>query len=257
MLAIVTTKNVSTCSIYEYFKSLIVKLMFMVSLDKAILAIYEKGGNKFEIYVDPDAAYAYLDKRKPDLKNILVAEEVYSDARKGEKAKPSDITKVFGTSDIMKILEFVMKNGTVQLTTEQRRKKVEERYKQIVAILVREAIDPRTNAPHTQIRIENALEQAKIHVDPFKDPREQLEEIVKELRPIIPLKFEKIKIAVRIPAEFAHKCFGTLKNYGVQREEWTKSGELIAVVEIFGGMAGEFYDKLNKLTAGQVETKQL
>ena len=229
----------------------------MVSLDKAIIASFEKAGVRFELYVDPDAAYAYLEKRKPDLKNILVAEEVYSDARKGEKAKPSDIQKVFGSTDIMQILEFVLKNGEVQLTTEQRRKKVEEKRKQIIAILMREALDPRTNTPHTQMRIESALEQARIHVDPFKDPREQLTDIVKELRPLLPMKFEKLKIAIKVPAMYANKCYGTLKSYGIQREEWTKGGDLVVVVEIFGGLAGEFYDKLNKLTAGQVETKQL
>jgi len=229
----------------------------MTTLDKAIIASYEKGGKKFEIYVDPDAAYAWLDKRKTDLKNMLVAEEIYSDAKKAEKAKAPDVLAVFGTSDIMAVLEFIMKNGEVQLTTEQKRKKADEKRKQIIAILLREAIDPRTKAPHTQIRLENAMEQARIHVDPFKDAREQLDEVVKELRPILPMKFEKLRIAVKVPAAFAHKCYGTLKNYGMQREEWTKAGDLIAVVEIFGGMQGEFYDKLNKLTGGQVETKQL
>jgi ribosome maturation protein SDO1 len=229
----------------------------MVSLDKAVIASYERAGERFELYVDPDAAYAWLEKRKPDLKNILVAEEVYSDAKKGEKAKPGGIQKAFGTTDIMQILEFVLRNGEVQLTTDQRRKKVEERRKQIIAILMREALDPRTNAPHTQMRIENALEQARIHVDPFIDPREQLTAIVKELRPILPMKFEKLRIAVKVPAMFANKCYGTLKAYGIQKEEWSKSGDLIVVVEIFGGLAGEFYDKLNKQSAGQVETKQL
>jgi ribosome maturation protein SDO1 len=94
-------------------------------------------------------------------------------------------------------------------------------------------------------------------VDPFIDPREQLTAIVKELRPILPMKFEKLRIAVKVPAMFANKCYGTLKAYGIQKEEWSKSGDLIVVVEIFGGLAGEFYDKLNKQSAGQVETKQL
>jgi ribosome maturation protein SDO1 len=230
---------------------------FMTTLDRAIIASYEKEGKRFELYVDPDAAYAYIERRKPDVKNILVAEEVYEDAKKGEKAKAGDIQKVFGTSDIMAILEFILKNGEVQLTTEQRRKKVEEKRKQILAILLREAIDPRTKAPHTQIRLEQAMEQAKFHVDPFKDPREQMEEVVKAMRPILPMKFEKIKIAVKVPAAYAHKCYGTLKNYGIEKEQWLSSGDLVVVVEIFGGLQGEFYDKLNKLTVGQIETKVL
>lgn len=227
----------------------------MTSLDKAIIASYEKGGKRFELYVDPENAYAYVERKKPDLKNILVAEEVYADAKKGERAKSSDLEKIFGTTEIMKILEFILNNGEVQLTTDQRRRKVAEKKKQLVAILLREAIDPRTNAPHTQVRIENALEQARIHLDPFKDAREQLDDVVKTLRPILPMKFEKVRVAVKVPASYSHKCYGTLKNYGIEKEEWTKAGDLIVVVRIFAGIQGEFYDKLNKLTTGQVETK--
>jgi ribosome maturation protein SDO1 len=229
----------------------------MTTLDRAIIASYERDGKRFELYVDPDAAYAFVEKRKPDVKNILVAEEIYEDAKKGEKAKANDVQKVFGTTDIMVILEFILRNGEVQLTTEQRRKKIEEKRKQVVAILLREAIDPRTKAPHTQIRLEQAMEQARIHIDPFKDPREQMEDVVKELRPILPMKFEKMKIAVKVPSAYAHKCYGTLKNYGIEKEQWLGNGDLVVVVEIFGGLQGEFYDKLNKLTVGQVETKVL
>jgi ribosome maturation protein SDO1 len=227
----------------------------MTSLDRAIIASYEKGGKRFELYVDPDAAYAYLDKRKTDVKNMLVAEEVYSDARKGEKAKPADIQAVFGTTDVMAVLEFVMQHGEVQLTTEQKKRKLEEKRKQIVAILLREAIDPRTKAPHTQIRIEQAMEQVRLHIEPFKDAREQLDDVVKALRPVLPMKFEKVKVAVKVPAPYAHKVYGTLKNLGIEKEQWLNNGDLIVVIELYGGMQGEIYDKLNKLTAGQVETK--
>jgi ribosome maturation protein SDO1 len=229
----------------------------MVSLDKAILATYDREGKHFELYVDPDAAYAYLEGIKKDIKNILVAEEVYEDAKKGENAKASDVQKAFGTTDIMNVLEFILKNGEVQLTTEQKRKKQEERRKQILAILLRESIDPRTNAPHTPTRMEAAFEEARILVDPFKDAREQIPDIIKKLRPLLPLKFEKMLIAIKIPAAFAHRAYGTLKGMGMKREEWTKGGDLVCVVEIFGGEQGEFYDKLNKMTGGQVETRVL
>jgi len=227
----------------------------MVSLDKAILATYEREGKRFELYVDPDAAYSYLEGQKKDLKNILVAEEIYEDAKKGERAKAADVQKMFGTTDIMAVLEYILKHGEVQLTTEQRRKKLEEKRKQILAILLRESMDPRTNTPHTPTRLENAFEEARITVDPFKDAREQLPDVIKKLRPLIPLKFEKVRIAVKIPAAFAHRAYGTLKGWGMKQEEWAKNGDLICVVEIFGGEQGDFYDKLNKMTAGQVETR--
>ncbi len=227
----------------------------MVSLDKAIIASYDKEGKHFELYVDPDAAYSYLEGSKKDVKNILVAEEVYEDARKGERAKAGDVQKAFGTTDIMVILEFMLKHGEVQLTTEQKRKKLEEKRKQILAILLRESMDPRTNAPHTPTRMESAFEEARISVDPLKDAREQLPDIIKKLRPIIPLKFEKVRVAVKIPAQFAHRAYGSLKGWGMKQEEWAKNGDLICVIEIFGGEQGELFDRLNKMTAGQVETR--
>lgn len=229
----------------------------MTSLDKAIIASYEKGGKRFEIYVDPDAAQAYRDGSKKDLKNILVAEEIYSNAKKAERAKSGDIQKVFGTTDMMELLEFILKNGEIQLTTEQRKKKVEEKRKQVVAIIAREAIDPRTKAPHPVLRIENAMEQARIHLDPFKDAKDQVEDVVKQLRTILPMKFEKIQIAVKVPPAYAHRCYGTLKNYGIKKEQWLKDGSLVVVMEIFAGIQGEVYDKLNKMTNGAVETKVL
>ena len=229
----------------------------MVSLDKAIIASYEEGGKRFELYVDPDAAYSYLEGSKKDLKNILVSEEVYEDARKGEKAKAGDVEKVFKTSDIFQILEVIMKKGEVQLTTDQKRKRLDEKRKQVMTILLRESMDPRTNAPHTPTRMESAFEEARITIDPFQDVREQLPEIIKKLRPIIPLKFEKVRVAIKVPAAFAHKAYGTLKSWGMKQEEWAKNGDFICVVEIFGGEQGDFYDRINKLTGGQVETKIL
>ncbi|MFA5077454.1 MAG: ribosome assembly factor SBDS [Candidatus Micrarchaeia archaeon] len=227
----------------------------MTTLDKAIIADMKVNGVNFEVYVDPELANMYREGRKPDVRNILVVDEVYFDARKAEKAKSEALHKAFGTTDIMQILEIMLKKGNIQLTTEQKRKKMEEKYKQIVSILVRETIDPRTNAPHTASRIEEALEKAKVHVDPFRDARDQLPDILKEIRAIIPLKFERMRVAVKIPAQFAHQSYGALKSWGMVKEEWAKDGSLIMLVEIPSGAQGEFYDRINKLTAGNNETK--
>ncbi len=227
----------------------------MVTLDKAIIADITINGHAFEIYVDPEMANMYKEGRKPDTKNILAVDEIYSDAKKAERAKSDALQKAFGTTDIIKILEIILKKGNLQLTTEQKRKKIEEKYKQIVTILMRETIDPRTNAPHTQSRIEEALEKAKIHVDPFKDAQDQLPDILRKIRAIIPLKFEKLKIAVKIPAEHAHRSYGMLKDWGILREQWTDNGSLIVIIEIPAGAQSEFYDKINKMTIGNNETK--
>ncbi|MEW5997012.1 MAG: ribosome assembly factor SBDS [Candidatus Micrarchaeota archaeon] len=227
----------------------------MVSLDKAIIASYDREGRHFELFLDPDNAYLYLEGSKKDLKNILVVEEVFEDAKKGERHKAEAIKKAFGTTDIYEILKIMLEKGEVQLTTEQKRRKLEETRKKILGIICAEAIDARTKAPIPMQRLENALEQVRVHIEPFRDPREQVPGIVKLLLPVIPIKFEKISVAVKVPPAHAHRCYGTLKSYGIKREQWLGDGSLIVMIEIPAGMQGEVFDKLNKLTAGQIETR--
>lgn len=229
----------------------------MVSLDKAIIASYDKEGKHFELYVDPTPAYQYLDGSRKDLRNMLVVDEVYENAKKGERAKSSSLQKAFGTTDITEILKIVLEKGSVQLTTEQRKKKVGEKRKQIIDMICREAIDVRTRAPIPPLRIENAMEEVRFHVDPFEDAKVQMEELLKKLRPLIPIKFEKVAVAVKIPPAYSHRSYGALKSYGIKKEQWLKDGHLIVVVEIPAGMHGELIDTVNKLTAGEAETKKI
>ena len=227
----------------------------MSTLDNSIVAHMNVGGKTFEILVDKEKGYGYKTGKKKDLANVLVVEEIYEDTRKGERHKDAELQKAFGTTDIYKIAEIILNKGEIQLTTEQKRKLTAEKRNAIIAVILREAIDPRTKAPHTRSRVETAMDEARVKIDPFDPPEAQLEEVLKKLRPIIPMKFEHIKIAVKVPSQYAQRCYGTLKNYGIKKEEWTQTGELVAVLEMPAGLQGEFYDRINKMTSGSVETK--
>ncbi|MCX8174960.1 MAG: ribosome assembly factor SBDS [Candidatus Micrarchaeota archaeon] len=227
----------------------------MASLERSITAHIDIGGERFEILVDPDLAQAYRRGQKKELNNVLTVEEVFKNFRKGERHTSSALQKAFGTTDVWQIADRILKNGEIQLTTEQKRKMLEEKKRQIIAMLLREAIDPRTGAPHTQLRLEQALEQSRVHIDAFADAASQLDKVIAALRPIIPLKFERVKVAAKIPAQFAQRIYGMLKGYGIQKEEWASDGSLIVVIEMPAGLQGEFYDRLNKATAGQAETR--
>jgi ribosome maturation protein SDO1 len=229
----------------------------MANIENSITAHMDINGERYEILVDPDLAYMYKVGQKKELNNVLTIEEVFKNFRKGERHTTTSIQKAFGTTDIFAIAERIIKNGEIQLTTEQKRKMLEEKRKQILAILLRECIDPRTGAPHTIMRLEQALEASRVHIDAFKDAAEQLDEVVKAMRPIIPMKFEKVRVAVKVPPAYAQRIYGTIKGYGIQKEEWARDGSLIAVIEISAGMQGELYERLNRATAGQVETRLL
>ncbi|MEM3184622.1 MAG: ribosome assembly factor SBDS, partial [Candidatus Hadarchaeales archaeon] len=178
----------------------------MVKLEDAVIARFSSHGMNFEILVDPNLAVSLREGKQVDMRAMLAIDKVFKDARKGESASEESLLKVFGTSDVFRVAEQIVKNGEIQLTTEQRRKMREEKVKQIVTILSRRAINPQTGTPHPPARIEAALKEAKVQIDEFKSAEEQIPKIVKALLPILPLKFEIRKIAVKIPPAYVGKA---------------------------------------------------
>lgn len=226
--------------------------------EKYTTARLSVGGDKFEILVKPEEALDFKMGKQVTVSQLVAIEEIYSDASKGTRASVEKLQKAFGTTDSLKIAEEIMKKGELQLTTEQRRQLVENKRKQIVAFLARHCIDPRTGTPHPPLRIEQALSQIRISVDPFKSAEEQAKVVIEELRPIIPLKIEQMRVAIKIFAEHAAKAYGAVKNFGtITKEEWQRDGSWIGVVEMPAGLYGQFIDRLGKLTQGTVQTKVL
>ncbi len=226
--------------------------------EKFTTARISKSGEKFEILVRPEPALDFKMGKQLGLSQILVIEEVYTDAGKGTRASSEKLDKAFGTADPLKIAEEIMRHGELQLTTEQRKQLVEDKRKQVVAFVSRNCIDPRTGTPHPPIRIEQALNQVKYSIDPFKNADEQAKEIIEQLRVILPIKMEQMRVAVKIFAEHAAKAYGAIKNFGtITREEWQADGALVAMLELPAGLYGPFIERLGKITQGTIQTKVL
>ncbi len=226
--------------------------------DKFTTARLSRGQDKFEILVKPEKALDFKLGKQVTVSQLLVIEEIYSDSNKGTRASAEKLQKTFGTTDPVRVAEEIMKSGDLQLTTEQRRQLVDDKRKQIVSIITRNAIDPRTGAPHPPVRIEQAMGQIRLSIDPFKSAEEQSKQVIEELRPILPLKMEQMRIAVKVFAEHAARAYNAFKSFGtLSREEWRPDGSLVAVLEMPAGLYGSFLDRVGKLTQGTIETKVL
>jgi len=215
-------------------------------------------GKNFEILVNPDSALAYREGKSIPLSEVLVAETVFSDANKGLKVSESELKAAFGTTDIQKISDVILKRGFLQITAEQRRRMIEEKKRQIIAIIAKQCVDPRTKLPHPPMRIQQALEQVHFSVDPFKDAEEQASEAIALIRSVLPISTEKVTVSVKIPSRYVGKAYGTIKSFGkIKNESWGSDGSLTAVIEMPAGLYGPFLEKLGKITHGSVESEVL
>jgi ribosome maturation protein SDO1 len=227
-----------------------------------VVAKIDKHGVELQILVDPEIALHFREEKgniKLDLDDLLAAPSVFvGQARDGEKASNEEMTKAFGTTDLLDAVKQILTKGDLHLTTDQRRRMVERKKRLIIEHIARNAINPQTKAPHPPARIENAMDEAKIHLDPFMSVDKQVEVVLKAIRPLIPIRIETVQIAVKFPPQHAGKALATLHGWGeLKNQAWQGDGSFIAVVEIPGGMQTEFFSELNKRTHGEIETKMM
>jgi ribosome maturation protein SDO1 len=227
----------------------------MVSLDDAVIIRHKISGENYEVFVDADLALAFRGGEEVDIGDVVAVESVFKDAKAGDNASEEHLLDLFKAQDMRQVIADIVKKGELHLTTEQKKRMLEERRRQVASIITRNAINPQTNTPHPLGRIEKAMDEARVEIVLSKSAKEQVDKVVKALKPIIPIKFERLQVAVSVPAEFAGKLYHRINDYGqIRKEEWVGS-EQVMLIEIPAGVQDELYNYLNGVTRGMVKTK--
>jgi ribosome maturation protein SDO1 len=225
--------------------------------DKFTVARIVLDGDKFELLVKPDPALEYKMGKRSDISGALVSDEIYSDANKGSRASSEKMMKHFKTTDSADVAKQILARGELNLTTDQRRKMVEEKKRQIVQFINRSFVDPKTHLPHPVVRIEAAMEEVRVPIDPFKKGEDQAKTLVDALRKILPLRSETAKLTVTVPPQFAAQSYSVLKSIGdLRSEEWLADGSLKAVLDMNASIRGQFLDRLGAVTKGSAQVRE-
>lgn len=228
----------------------------MVSLDDAVIARLEKGGKRYEILVDPDLVAQWKENSESvQFEEMLATDEVWSDVRAGDRPTTDALENIFGTTDLHVCVEKILREGSIQLTTAQRKQKVEEKRKQIVHAIATTATDPKTRGPHPPIRIENALAEARFSVDPFLSVERQVQDAVDAIRALIPLQFITVRLAFRVQGK-DYGGVNQLLRDSIQKEEWLSDGSWACIVECPGGMKSDLISRVAKRSSG-LDVKEL
>jgi len=211
------------------------------------------GSKTYEVSVDFDEAMK-VKNGEGDITTALNSNGVYYDVKKGESASQSDLEKDFGTSDLFDVAKKIIQTGEIQKPQEFRDAEKDKKIKQVVDLILRNAVDQNGN-PYTEDRIRRAIQEVHYNFD-SRPAEQQMNEVVDKLRPIIPISVQIKKIKLRIPAQFTGQIYGLLKDYK-ESEEWLGNGDLEVIVNIPAGMQLDFFDKINGVTHGAVQSEEL
>ena len=228
----------------------------MVSMDDAVIARLEKGGKRYEVLVDPDLVNIWKgDNESVLLDDLLATDEVWHDVKNGERPTVEKLESVFGTTELETCVVKIINEGSIQLTTDQRKKMIEEKTRQVIADICMLGIDPQTKLPHPPQRVENALIEARFKADPFKPVEKQVKDAVGMIRELIPITFTTVRLAFMIPGVNYGSVYSMVRE-DILKEEWQSNGDWIFTVEIPAGMKNDYIAKIGK-KAPDVNVKEL
>ena len=219
-----------------------------------VIARIKSHGNHFEILVNADKALEFK-KGRGIITNAIESTGIFSDLRKGIKVKDSELEECFGTIDIFKIAEKIIKDGEIQLPAAYKEKERDLKYKQVVEWLA-SACSDQAGRPIPAERIKSAIDQTGARIDEKKPTDEQALVVLKLIQKVMPIKVAVKRVAVKVPANFTGHLYGYLKGFIIS-EEWLSDGSLSCTVEIPSKLQSEFYDRLNSVTHGAAITKEM
>lgn len=222
------------------------------------LVIFRSHGLRFEIAIEPDKIIKYKNGEKIDVEEIVQAEKIFTDMKKGMVASDDVLENIFGTSDFLVIAKKMIDEGEIQFTHKYREDLREKKFRKIVEIIHRNAINPKTNLPHPITRIEGAIEEAKVKIDENKSAEEQVKSIISLLQPIIPISIQESEFQIHVPVHFAAKVKTMLKSEGdIINERWFSDGSAIFNLKISSGRSMDLISKLNSQTHASVSIEKI
>lgn len=209
---------------------------------------------EYEILVDPELAKEVkFEGVEHDIQRLLFVQEIFKDADKGERASADELEDAFGTRQVMEAADEIFEKGDMQLTTDQKREMREDKRKQIISMIARRAMDPKTGNPHPPQRIENALDEAGFHADAMQDVEAQFQDAVDSIKPIIPVSLEEKTVAMKIPNDVSGKAYDTLKRRAEVLDEQWGAEYLFAKIRIPAGVLTEVMEEIQEISGGRAE----
>ncbi|MBR9680925.1 MAG: ribosome assembly factor SBDS [Candidatus Altiarchaeota archaeon] len=228
----------------------------MVQVNEAVVVKYDKSDAHFEILADPDLVLKAREGDDIDVSKALAVFEIYKNASKAEKASLSEVQRVFGTDDPIKVAHTIILKGIFHPTTAQKKVMMERIKQQIIGILMQNSTDPRTKLPHTRERIEWGLNEARVKIE-FKSAREQIDTVLKAIRVVLPISFGTAKLQVIVPSNYAASVYGQIRHLGkVIKESWLSNGSLEVTLEVPAGLKVDVITTLGNLTKGEIMVKE-
>jgi ribosome maturation protein SDO1 len=173
-------------------------------MSKIQVVKYKKGKNSFEIITKPGSVKLFL-AGKLGWDKVLAADAIFTNYSKANLARNSDLKAVFGTDDINKCAEIMVREGDSQVSADERKQDIEACRRQILEYLHKSFVD-QAGGIYPIPRLELILQEAKIRIDPTVSVHKQAEDVIKKMLGKAVFKKNSTDYTITVPKQYVKQC---------------------------------------------------
>lgn len=208
---------------------------------------YKKGKYAFEILTKTGAAKKYLEG-KLGWDNVLAADVIFTNSKKGNVAKSSDLKACFNTDDVNECAKQILAQGNTQVSAAERKEDISAHRKKVAAFLHKTYTD-QAGTPHPLARINNILDELKLNLDPSGNVANQAEDIVKKMQGKIVFKLNTDQYELSVKKSYKN-VDNVIAKYSPKYSRKNENNLWKYTISLPPGDVDNFMQELNKVTEG-------
>ena len=158
------------------------------------------GKSRFELACYPNKVQDYRDKKEKDIHEVLQAQEIFTDAIKGDLVPRKVLKEVFPKMSYQEIIKLILDKGDIQ-TGEKEREKGTANFKRYISnIIVQKTYNTDNGLPFPQDIITQALDNINFKYNEKENEKKQALKAIKELinQKILPIERKLIQLKISL-----------------------------------------------------------
>ena len=158
------------------------------------------GKSRFELACYPNKVQDYRDKKEKDINEVLQAQEIFTDAIKGDLVPRKVLKEVFPKMTYQEIIKLILDKGDIQTGEREREKGISNLKRYISNIIVQKTYNTDNGLPFPQDMISQALDDINFKYNEKENEKKQALKAIKELinHKILPIERKLIQIKISL-----------------------------------------------------------
>jgi ribosome maturation protein SDO1 len=158
------------------------------------------GKSRFELACYPNKVQDYRDKKEKDINEVLQAQEIFTDAIKGDLVPRKVLKEVFPKMTYQEIIKLILDKGDIQTGEREREKGTANLKRYISNIIVQKTYNTDNGLPFPQDIITQALDDINFKYNEKENEKKQALKAIKELinNKILPIDRKLIQLKISL-----------------------------------------------------------